>query len=269
MARPDTIVLIHGLWMTPRSWEHWAERYEEHGLQRPRAGLARHGGRGRSAQRRSVADRAPRRRADRRPLRAPHPRARQPADHHGPLVRRTLHAAPARPRPRRRRRRRRPGDRQGRLDLPLSTHPGDRSRRCATRSADQAAPLDREAVPLRVREHPRARRSRTRSTSATTSPAPTDVLREGAFANLHAPRRRRTVDFDNEDRAPLLFIAFENDHIIPPKAARHNAEKYDAEATDGVQGVPGPPALPGRAGLGGGRRLRAGLGHGARDRRRP
>ena len=23
---PDTIVLIHGLWMTPRSWEHWKER---------------------------------------------------------------------------------------------------------------------------------------------------------------------------------------------------------------------------------------------------
>src|SRR5436305_3874605 len=26
--QPDTIVLIHGLWMTPRSWEHWKERYE-------------------------------------------------------------------------------------------------------------------------------------------------------------------------------------------------------------------------------------------------
>jgi alpha-beta hydrolase superfamily lysophospholipase len=24
---PDTIVLIHGLWMTPRSWEHWAGHY--------------------------------------------------------------------------------------------------------------------------------------------------------------------------------------------------------------------------------------------------
>ena len=24
---PDTIVLIHGLWMTSKSWEHWAERY--------------------------------------------------------------------------------------------------------------------------------------------------------------------------------------------------------------------------------------------------
>ena len=28
---PDTIVLIHGLWVTPRSWEKWAERYEGKG----------------------------------------------------------------------------------------------------------------------------------------------------------------------------------------------------------------------------------------------
>ena len=28
---PDTIVLIHGLWMTPRSWEKWIERYEDKG----------------------------------------------------------------------------------------------------------------------------------------------------------------------------------------------------------------------------------------------
>jgi pimeloyl-ACP methyl ester carboxylesterase len=28
---PYTIVLIHGLWMTPRSWEHWAERYKGNG----------------------------------------------------------------------------------------------------------------------------------------------------------------------------------------------------------------------------------------------
>src|SRR5215213_618003 len=27
----DTIVLIHGLWVTPRSWEHWIERYEGRG----------------------------------------------------------------------------------------------------------------------------------------------------------------------------------------------------------------------------------------------
>ena len=28
---PDTIVLIHGFWVTPRSWEHWVERYEARG----------------------------------------------------------------------------------------------------------------------------------------------------------------------------------------------------------------------------------------------
>ena len=30
-ATPDTILLIHGFWMTPRSWEHWKERYESRG----------------------------------------------------------------------------------------------------------------------------------------------------------------------------------------------------------------------------------------------
>ncbi|HEX2325263.1 MAG TPA: alpha/beta hydrolase [Chloroflexota bacterium] len=30
-AAPDTIVLIHGLWMTPRSWEKWVERYSARG----------------------------------------------------------------------------------------------------------------------------------------------------------------------------------------------------------------------------------------------
>ncbi|NRQ33798.1 alpha/beta hydrolase [Nonomuraea sp. NN258] len=30
--RPDTIVLIHGFWVTPRSWEHWITRYQEQGF---------------------------------------------------------------------------------------------------------------------------------------------------------------------------------------------------------------------------------------------
>ncbi len=29
---PDTIVLIHGFWVTPRSWEHWKSRYEAKGF---------------------------------------------------------------------------------------------------------------------------------------------------------------------------------------------------------------------------------------------
>jgi len=30
-SKPDTIVLVHGLWMTPRSWENWVEHYEAKG----------------------------------------------------------------------------------------------------------------------------------------------------------------------------------------------------------------------------------------------
>lgn len=30
-AATDTVVLVHGLWMTPLSWEHWVTRYEQAG----------------------------------------------------------------------------------------------------------------------------------------------------------------------------------------------------------------------------------------------
>ena len=30
-TRPDTIVLIHGFWVTPRSWEDWITHYEGRG----------------------------------------------------------------------------------------------------------------------------------------------------------------------------------------------------------------------------------------------
>jgi pimeloyl-ACP methyl ester carboxylesterase len=32
-ANRPPIVLIHGLWMTPRSWEHWVPRYESYGYE--------------------------------------------------------------------------------------------------------------------------------------------------------------------------------------------------------------------------------------------
>jgi alpha-beta hydrolase superfamily lysophospholipase len=31
MTAPETIVLIHGLWMTPRSWERWVEHFQAQG----------------------------------------------------------------------------------------------------------------------------------------------------------------------------------------------------------------------------------------------
>ena len=31
-STPDTIVLVHGFWVTPRSWEHWISHYEAKGF---------------------------------------------------------------------------------------------------------------------------------------------------------------------------------------------------------------------------------------------
>jgi hypothetical protein len=51
------------------------------------------------------------------------------------------------------------------------------------------------------------------------------VLLTGANANLN-PRTPMRVDFKKSDRAPLLFIAGGNDHVVPASANRHNHAKY-------------------------------------------
>ena len=92
---PQTIVLIHGMWMTPLSWEHWAERYRGQGhevIAPAWPGLS-------ATLPRCAGPVAAARALDPgrdRPLRADHPRARPAADHHRALVRRAVHAAAAR-----------------------------------------------------------------------------------------------------------------------------------------------------------------------------
>ncbi|HEY4399600.1 MAG TPA: alpha/beta hydrolase [Lactobacillaceae bacterium] len=41
------------------------------------------------------------------------------------------------------------------------------------------------------------------------------------------PNSPATVNFDNLNRAPLLLIAGENDHIVPPKMVQANFHKYN------------------------------------------
>jgi pimeloyl-ACP methyl ester carboxylesterase len=57
-----------------------------------------------------------------------------------------------------------------------------------------------------------------------------------------------TVDFTRDDRAPMLSIAFADDHIVPPKAARHNVEKYKSKAIPAFKEFPGRPHFPGAPG---------------------
>lgn len=47
----------------------------------------------------------------------------------------------------------------------------------------------------------------------------------GLFANFEPGHQETWVDYD-QDRAPLLFIAGEKDHIMPPSVNRSNAKHY-------------------------------------------
>jgi len=55
-------------------------------------------------------------------------------------------------------------------------------------------------------------------------PVPGRILFQGGFANF-IPDAATTYNFDNDSRAPLLFISGGNDHILPPSVQRENFEK--------------------------------------------
>ena len=113
---------------------------------------------------------------------------------------------------------------------------------------------------------PSPRRNPTRSTSATRSPRPGNrVWESGLIANFEPGHQDTWVDYDNPDRAPLLFVAGTEDHIMPPKVHWSNAKHYESPRPDGVPRVRGPGPLDLRsAWLGGRGRPRPRLGPGAR-----
>ena len=243
---PDTIVLIHGLWMTPRSWEHWQQRYERRGYK-------------------VIAPAWPGMEAEVEELnRDPSPIARltieEIVDHYEKLIRNLpqppiiighsfggaftqilldrgvgavgvgLASATV----------------KGVLDLPLSTL---KSSWPALKPGTKG-----HAVPLTPEEfHYAFTNTLTPQDSQAVFeryhvPAATLVLREGAFANFHREPPTK-VDFHRQGRAPMLLIAFGEDHVIPPKAARHNEEKYDDAASITefklFEGRPHFPGVPG------------------------
>ena len=58
-------------------------------------------------------------------------------------------------------------------------------------------------------------------------PAPGNwVWAYGLIANFKPGHQETWVDFDLEERAPLLFITGGKDHLMPPAVQRSNAKKY-------------------------------------------
>ena len=96
----------------------------------------------------------------------------------------------------------------------------------------------------------------------------------GVTANFTPGHQENYVDFKNEDRPPLLFIAGSEDNIIPPAVNQSNVKHYrHAKSPTDYKEFEGRShySVIGERRLGGGRRLRPPVGRGERQEhaRRP
>ena len=70
-------------------------------------------------------------------------------------------------------------------------------------------------------------------------PAPAAILWGSALVNIHPGHDDTYVDYSNDARAPLLFIAGGEDHLMPPSVQRSNAKHYKSNTVTEVKEYPG------------------------------
>ena len=75
-------------------------------------------------------------------------------------------------------------------------------------------------------------------------PASGGVLFATALANVHPGKDVNWVDYKNDDRAPLLFIAGKQDHLMPPKVQHSNLKQYKSDTVTEIVEFEGPHLLP-------------------------
>ena len=242
---PGTILFIHGLWMTPRSWENWAARYEGRGYKVIAPSWPGLEGEVEALNRDStpltkldvpkIVDHYERiiRELDSPPIIIGHSLGGTIMQL---LLNRGFGAAGIGIAP---------GTVKGVRDLPLSTLKSSRPVLGNPFNRGNATPLNKEQFHYAF-GNTLSREESDKIYERYHVPAANRVLFQVALANLN-PRSPVTVDFDKSDRAPMLFIAFEHDHIVPPKASRHNAEKYKAAPVD-FKVFPNRPHFPGAPG---------------------
>jgi pimeloyl-ACP methyl ester carboxylesterase len=237
-TRPETIVLIHGLWMTALSWEHWVERYEDRGfnvIARSWPGMDG-----------DIDD------LRRDPSGIEHLGIEEIVDYYAgiigelerpPIVMghsfggaftqilldRGLGAAGVAIDS---------GPVKGLLALPAST--------LKTGFPVLKNPANNHrAVPLTPEEFHYAFTNTLTDEESTAIyeryavPGPGRVLFQGAFANFN-PRSPAAVDFKNSSRAPLLFIAGGDDHVAPASLNEANVKHYrKSDAITEIKEFPG------------------------------
>lgn len=66
-------------------------------------------------------------------------------------------------------------------------------------------------------------------------PASGNIVWGGVLANLIPGHQDVWVDYKNDARAPLLFISGSEDHIMPPKVQESNAKHYKSKTVTEIQ----------------------------------
>ena len=242
-STPDTIVLVHGFWVTPRSWEHWIERYEAKGMH-------------------VLAPAYPGFEVEVEALNAdptPIERVTVPAimehleavvgelesppiiighsaggvftqillDHGFGAVGVAIDSAPTE------------GVKriplsQVRASFPVLKNPANRHKAVGLTfeqwhyTFTNGLPED-EARRLYERYH---------------IPASGEIFWGSALANIHPGKDDTWVNYDNDERAPLLFISGSADHLMPPSIQRSNAHHWNDNVITEVKEFEGPHLLP-------------------------
>jgi pimeloyl-ACP methyl ester carboxylesterase len=79
-------------------------------------------------------------------------------------------------------------------------------------------------------------------------PASGRILWNSVLANWEPGPQDVAVDYKNDARAPLLFISGSEDHLMPPKIQQSNAKHYKSNTITEVKEFDGPHLLPSQEG---------------------
>ena len=246
-AKPDTIVLIHGFWVTPRSWEHWITHYEGRGY-------------------RVLAPAYPGFEVEVEALNedpSPIEALTVPAIiEHLESVVGALDSPPILM-----------GHSAGGAFTQILLDHGFGSAGVAINSAPTegvaVVPLSQVKASFPVLKNP-ANRHRavgftfeqwhyafTNTFSEEQSralyeryhvPASGSIFWGSALANIHPGHQDTYVDYHNDARAPLLFISGSEDHLMPPKIQQSNARHYKSDTVTEIMQFEGPHLLPSKDG---------------------
>ncbi|KKJ98505.1 alpha/beta hydrolase [Micromonospora sp. HK10] len=223
-GRVDTIVLIHGLWMTPRSWEKWVDRYAGRGF---RVLTPAWPGMDREVEEL---------RADPTPIAGQ--RIRTIVDHYAAIIRelprppiimghsfgglitqllvdRGLGAVGVAIHP---------AQIKGVVKLPVATLRSSYSILHNPANRHRAVPFTREDFRYSF-GNTISQQESDAAWERYAVPGAGHVLFEAAFANLN-PDAATKVDTRRADRAPLLLTAGGEDHVVPPSVVSANANLY-------------------------------------------